>query len=151
MQNDFENSRKDIYADVLKPKMMRIFPGLDARWDKDNGHRFLEEFFFTFCEQERLYCQWKRVKYQGAEVPPLKFSDVEALRIRLIPDEEDPRHYFEENVDEMLDDLTMQTLAGPVYLDRENYLNIMEILLSHKETDEVNCRIMDEQLMDFLL
>ena len=45
----------------------------------------------------------------------------------------------------------MQTLAGPVYLSRENYLNVMEILLSCKETDEVNCRIMNERLTEFLL
>ena len=151
MQNEFENSRDDAYADSVKENRMRIFTGLDARWEKDNGYRFLEEFFMIFCEQVRLYRQWRRVKYEGAEVPALKAFDVEVLRLRLVPDEEDPRHYFGEGVDELLDELTMQTLAGPVYLSRENYLNVMEILLSCKETDEVNCRIMNERLTEFLL
>ena len=131
-----------------RQNMMKIFPGLEEYWDKDDGHTFLREYFNISNTQRELELLTKQLRKhrRNSRVVALTVFQVETLLLRLHRDEDDNRSFFTEGQMaelEYLDDLTM---GGPVYYKKRKYLKLMKLIQSHKVTDEWNIERMGTRL-----
>lgn len=128
---------------MTKRMFLGVFPTLKECWELDNGRTCLSEYFEISQEKERIYRQWKQVEKDPNLLYPLIIGDVETMMIRMGEYKEDGRPEYTDEEFEKLESLEIQTHNTPVFLDRKDYLALMEFMDSHTIDDELNCHIME--------
>ena len=128
-----------IKLEFEKAYMMEIFPGLEEYWDRDDGKTFLCEFFNIYRGKGIMERLFKKAKERSDKAVAFSGFDVELLLLRLKPVGDDSRPFFTEEQMEFLEDIDDRTLGMPIFFGAKKYWEIVELIQTHKVSDEWNC------------